>query len=39
MVAFIFQVKTEPNQAIKQARLCKKLYGRPLLLFLQTKEV
>ena len=26
MVAFIFQVKTDPNQAIKQACLRKKLY-------------
>ena len=35
----IFQVKTDLNQAIKQACLRKKLTTRPLLPFLEIKEV
>ena len=35
----IFQVKTDLNQAIKQACLRKKLTARPLLPFLEIKEV
>ena len=38
-MASIFQVKTDYNQAIKQACLRKKLTTRPLLPFLEIKEV
>ena len=38
-MAFIFQVKTDPNEAIKQACLRKKLTTRPLLPFLAIKEI
>ena len=39
IVVSIFQVKTDYNQAIKQACLRKKLTTRPLLPFLEIKEV